>query len=74
MSSKKNNRNFGDFLLFVLGSLAIYNLISFFDDDNSRIISKEAERLLGDKEEMAKINEQIEKAKANNQNYVVIHK
>lgn len=51
-------------LNILFGVLAIVALKSIFENDNSKIISKQGNKILSDEEKMNDINEKIEKTES----------
>lgn len=48
----------------IIGALGILAIISIFEDDNSKIISKRGKKLLSDTKKMQDINEKILKSES----------
>jgi hypothetical protein len=57
---EKCEDSLNNFAAILLGLLAIMALRSIFSNDSSKIISDKGKKLLGDKDEMKKINGKID--------------
>lgn len=74
MENSKDSNFVETWVGILLGVLAIVALKSIFENDNSKIISKQGKKILSDEEKMQDINDKIEKSEtaANNHTEIII--
>lgn len=72
MKNIKNNDINETWVNILLGVLAIVALKSIFENDNSKIISKEGKKILSDEDRMHHINGKIEKSESSNSHAEII--
>lgn len=74
MENSKDSNIAETWVGILLGVLAIAALKSIFENDNSKIISKQGKKILSDEEKMQDINDKIEKSEtaANNHTEIII--
>lgn len=54
-------------IAILVGVFAVFSLRSIFENDNSKIVSKEGRRILLDEDEMDKVNSKILESEENNE-------
>lgn len=74
MENSKDSNIAETWVGLLLGVLAIVALKSIFENDNSKIISKQGKKILSDDEKMQDINDKIEESEtaANNHTEIII--
>jgi hypothetical protein len=74
MENSKDSNIAETWVGLLLGVLAIVALKSIFENDNSKIISKQGKKILSDEEKMQDINDKIEESEtaANNHTEIII--
>lgn len=55
------------FFGILIGVLGVMAILSIFEDDSSKIVSKKGRKFLSDDEKMKDINQQIQEAESHNQ-------
>ncbi|MEQ9230123.1 MAG: hypothetical protein RIF46_05525 [Cyclobacteriaceae bacterium] len=63
----KSEDSVGTWVGILLGVIGVFAIVSIFEDDNSKIISKKGRRVLSDENRMKDINEEILKSENNDQ-------
>lgn len=61
--SQQQKQTIENWPALILGLLAIFSLRSLFDNDESKIVSKEGRKYLADDEKMREISEKIAQSK-----------
>jgi hypothetical protein len=74
MENSKDSNIAETWVSILLGVLAIVALKSIFENDNSKIISKQGKKILYDEDKMQDINDKIEESEtsANNHTEIII--
>ena len=72
MENSKNKDITETWISILLGVLAIVALKSIFENDNSKIISKQGKKILSDDDRMQDINGKIEKSELSNNHTEII--
>jgi hypothetical protein len=72
MENSKDSNIAETWVGLLLGVLAIVALKSIFENDNSKIISKQGKKILSDDEKMQDINDKIEKSETASNNHTEI--
>lgn len=74
MENSKDSNIAETWVGILLGVLAVVALKSIFENDNSKIISKQGKKILSDEEKMQDINDKIEESEtaANNHTEIII--
>jgi hypothetical protein len=74
MENSKDSNIAETWVSIFLGVLAIVALKSIFENDNSKIISKQGKKILYDEDKMQDINDKIEESEtsANNHTEIII--
>jgi len=72
MENSQNTEIAETWLGILFGVLAIVALKSIFENDNSKIISKQGTKILSDDDKMQHINEKIEKSESSNNHTEII--
>ncbi|WP_425393213.1 hypothetical protein [Ekhidna sp.] len=63
----ENDDILGTFFGVLIGALGLVAIMSLFEDDSSKIVSKKGRNVLSDKKRMKDINEKIQASESQNQ-------